>query len=96
MTPHTDGLTDFELAQGSAAGEVWAFEELYRRHQRRVYSLCLRMVGNVADAEDVTQEVFLQLYRKIGSFKGTAALSTRGEFHQNRYRQFRSPHRYQL
>jgi len=64
------------LAQASAAGDVSAFEELYRRHQRKVYSLCLRMLGNVPDAEDVTQEVFIQLYRKSGTFRGTASLST--------------------
>lgn len=76
MTAYTDTLTDVELAQASAAGDVSAFEELYRRHRRKVYSLCLRMLGNVPDAEDLTQEVFLQLYRKIGTFKGAAALST--------------------
>jgi len=76
MTAYTDTLTDVELAQASAAGNVSAFEELYRRYRRKVYSLCLRMLGNVPDAEDLTQEVFLQLYRKIGTFKGAAALST--------------------
>ena len=76
MTSRTDTLTDLELAQASAAGDVSAYEELYRRHHRKVYSLCLRMLGNVPDAEDLTQEVFLQLYRKIGTFKGAAALST--------------------
>lgn len=76
MTSRTDTLTDLELAQASAAGDVSAFEELYQRHQRKVYSLCLRMLSNVPDAEDVTQEVFLQLYRKSGTFRGTASLST--------------------
>jgi RNA polymerase sigma-70 factor (ECF subfamily) len=52
------------------------FEELYRRHYRRVYSICLRMTGNVAESEDLTQEVFIQLYRKLGSFRGEAAFST--------------------
>jgi RNA polymerase sigma-70 factor (ECF subfamily) len=53
-----------------------AFEQLYHMHRRRVYSLCLRLVGNAADAEDLTQEVFLHLYRKIGSFRGDAAFTT--------------------
>src|SRR4051794_17237604 len=53
-----------------------AFEELYQRHNRRVYSLCLRMTGNVSEAEDLTQEVFIQLFRKIGSFRGDSAFST--------------------
>jgi RNA polymerase sigma-70 factor (ECF subfamily) len=49
---------------------------LYALHKRRVYSLCLRMLGNVAEAEDLTQEAFLQLYRKIGTFRGDSAFST--------------------
>ena len=53
-----------------------AFEQLYERHQRRVYSLCLRMTGNVAEAEDLAQEAFIQLYRKIGSFRGESAFTT--------------------
>src|ERR1700755_1612001 len=53
-----------------------SFEELYQRHNRRVYSLCLRMTGNVTEAEDLTQEVFIQLFRKIGSFRGASAFST--------------------
>lgn len=76
MTSRTNALTDLELAQASAAGEISAFEELYRRYQQKVYSLCWRMLGNVPDVEDVTQEVFIQLYRKIGTFKGAATLST--------------------
>ena len=49
---------------------------LYALHKRRVYSLCLRMLGNVAEAEDLTQEAFLQLYRKIATFRGDSAFST--------------------
>ena len=60
-------------AQG---GDAPAFETLYSLHKRRVYSLCLRMLGNVAEAEDLTQEAFLQLYRKIGTFRGDSAFST--------------------
>jgi len=58
------------------AGDHFAFAELYSRHKRRIYSLCLRMVGNVAEAEDLTQEAFLQLHRKIGTFRGDSAFST--------------------
>jgi RNA polymerase sigma-70 factor (ECF subfamily) len=68
--------TDFSLAQAAAAGEMAAFEELYARHNRRVYSLCLRMTANTAEAEDLAQEVFIQLYRKIGSFRGESAFTT--------------------
>src|ERR1044071_1814449 len=68
--------TDYELSQASAAGDMAAFETLYERHSRRVYSLCLRMTQNVAEAEDLAQEVFIQLYRKIGSFRGESAFTT--------------------
>ncbi|HEY6902955.1 MAG TPA: sigma-70 family RNA polymerase sigma factor [Candidatus Acidoferrales bacterium] len=57
-------------------GDAAAFERLYRLHSRRVYSLCLRMVGNTAEAEDLTQEAFLQLFRKIATFRGESAFST--------------------
>jgi len=68
--------TDLDLAQQSAAGDVSAFETLYRRHFRRVYLLCLRMLGNPAEAEDLTQETFTHLYNKIGSFRGDSAFTT--------------------
>ena len=68
--------TDLDLAQQSAAGDVSAFETLYRRHFRRVYLLCLRMLGNPAEAEDLTQETFTHLYNKIGSFLGDSAFTT--------------------
>ncbi len=68
--------TDYALTQLAAAGDVSAFEQLYERHHRRVYSLCLRMTGNVAEAEDLAQEAFIQLYRKTGSFRGESAFTT--------------------
>jgi RNA polymerase sigma-70 factor, ECF subfamily len=68
--PEADAI---RLAQQGDAG---AFERLYRLHNRRVYSLCLRMVGNTAEAEDLTQEAFLQLFRKIATFRGESAFST--------------------
>lgn len=72
----TNSGTDFALAQSATTGNMVAFEELYNRHHRRVYSLCLRMLQNTAEAEDLTQEVFIQLYRKIGSFRGDSAFTT--------------------
>ena len=72
----TNGRSDYTLAQKAARGEMQAFEELYRRHNRRVYSLCLRMTRSVTDAEDLAQEVFIQIFRKIGSFRGQAAFTT--------------------
>jgi RNA polymerase sigma-70 factor (ECF subfamily) len=53
-----------------------AFEELYGRYHRRVYALCLRMTNNIAEAEDLAQEVFIHVYRKIGSFRGESAMMT--------------------
>ncbi len=58
------------------AGDHLAFAHLYSLHKRRIYSLCLRMVNNIAEAEDLTQEVFLQLHRKISTFRGDSAFST--------------------
>ena len=57
-------------------GNAAAFEQLYRRHCGRVYALCLRMVNNANEAEDLTQEAFLQLFRKIHTFRGEAKFST--------------------
>jgi RNA polymerase sigma-70 factor (ECF subfamily) len=53
-----------------------AFAQLYSLHKRRIYSLCLRMVGNIGEAEDLTQEAFLQLHRKIATFRSESAFST--------------------
>jgi RNA polymerase sigma-70 factor (ECF subfamily) len=58
------------------AGDHHAFAEIYAAHKRRIYSLCLRMVGNITEAEDLTQEAFLQLHRKISTFRGESAFST--------------------
>jgi RNA polymerase sigma-70 factor, ECF subfamily len=72
----TPRASDYELTQKASEGDMKAFEELYQRHNRRVYSLCLRMTGNVTEAEDLAQEVFIQLFRKIGSFRGESAFTT--------------------
>jgi len=57
-------------------GDEEAFASLFETHKRRVYSLCLRMTGNTTEAEDLTQEAFLQLFRKISTFRGESAFST--------------------
>ena len=67
---------DLQLARASAAGDAAAFERIYQQYNRRVYSICLRMVGNPTEAEDLTQDVFVQLFRKIGSFRGESAFTT--------------------
>jgi RNA polymerase sigma-70 factor (ECF subfamily) len=71
-----DKLTEAEAIERAKQGDAEAFEFLYNLHKRRVYSLCLRMTGNTASAEDLTQEAFLQLFRKIGTFRGESAFST--------------------
>ena len=63
-------------AQLAAAGDVEAFEKIYRRHHQRIYLLCLRMVRNASQAEDLTQEVFIQLFRKIHTFRNDSLFST--------------------
>jgi len=67
---------DVDLARAAGRGDMVAFEEIYTRHHRRVYSICLRMLQNASEAEDLTQDVFIQLYRKIGSFRGDSAFTT--------------------
>jgi len=73
--PATD-MSDAAVLARAQAGDHAAFALLYSAHKRRVYSLCLRMLGNVAEAEDLTQESFLQLHRKIATFRGDSAFST--------------------
>ena len=67
---------DADVLARAQAGDQFAFAQIYALHKRRIYSLCLRMVGNKAEAEDLTQEAFLQLYRKIGTFRGDSAFTT--------------------
>jgi RNA polymerase sigma-70 factor, ECF subfamily len=71
-----DGLSEAQAIERAKNGDAEAFEVLYNLHKRRVYSLCLRMTANTAQAEDLTQEAFLQLFRKIGTFRGESAFST--------------------
>ncbi len=67
---------DLELCRLATDGNIAAFELLYERYHRRTYSLCLRMTSSPTEAEDLTQEVFIQLFRKISSFRGDSAFST--------------------
>jgi len=72
---HTDVL-EAEAIRAVCNGDSGAFEHLYKLHGRRVYSLCLRLTGDPAEAEDLTQEAFLQMFRKIHTFRGEARFST--------------------
>jgi RNA polymerase sigma-70 factor (ECF subfamily) len=67
---------DEDLAGRLREGETTAYEELYRRHGPRLFNLAYRMTGQAAEAEDLVQETFLQVFRRIGTFKGDAALGT--------------------
>src|SRR6202171_726909 len=72
--PDSSALNEtIHLAQ---QGDASAFETLYQLHSRRVYSLCLRMLNDPVEAEDLTQEAFLQLFRKIHTFRGESAFSS--------------------
>jgi RNA polymerase sigma-70 factor, ECF subfamily len=64
------------LVQRAQDGDEEAFAALFEQHKKRVYSVCLLMTKDVAEAEDLTQEAFLQVFRTIGSFRGEAAFST--------------------
>jgi RNA polymerase sigma-70 factor (ECF subfamily) len=68
--------TDADLVARCRTGDVDAFEVLYRRHASRIYALACRMSGSPEAGEDLLQEIFLQAFRKIGSFKGDAAIGT--------------------
>ena len=68
--------SDYALARAAANGKMTALGDLYERHNRRVYAVCLGMTRNAAQAEDLTQEVFVHLVRKIGSFRGDSQFST--------------------
>jgi RNA polymerase sigma-70 factor, ECF subfamily len=69
-------LTEAEAIRQAKDGGAIAFEYLYWAHCRRVYGLCLRMIKNPAEAEDLTQQTFLQVFRKIGTFRGDSGFST--------------------
>ena len=62
--------------QLAAGGDLDAFEEIYRAYNRRVYTQCLRMTRSVHEAEDLTQEVFIQLFRKLKTFRGESLFTT--------------------
>jgi len=72
----TVGAGDTALVARVQAGDVDAFEALYKQHAARIYSLASRMAGSPDEGEDLVQEIFLQAYRKLGSFKGDASVGT--------------------
>ena len=68
--------SQINLVKRAQAGDEHAFATLFQQHKNRVYSVCLLMTKDVAEAEDLTQEAFLQVFRTVGSFRGDAAFST--------------------
>jgi|SRR5215471_6719147 len=69
-------LTESEAIRQAKDGAAAAFEYLYKLHCRRVYGVCLRITKNPVEAEDLTQQAFLQLFRKIGTIRGESNFST--------------------
>ncbi|MEW6130838.1 MAG: RNA polymerase sigma factor [Acidobacteriota bacterium] len=76
IVERTEPAPDADLVKAAAEGDVDAFEQLYHLHNRRVFSLCMRMLGSTTQAEDLTQEVFLQVFRKLSSFRGESQFTT--------------------
>ena len=74
--PAAGRSAELDLVDRCRRGELGAFEELYRAHSGRLFSLAVRMLGNPADAEDQLQEIFLSAHRKLESFRGESALGT--------------------
>ena len=68
--------SDYELAQAVSRGTVSSMADLYERHRRMVFNLCLRMTGNAWEAEDLTQDIFIHLLRKAGTFRGEGQFTT--------------------
>jgi RNA polymerase sigma-70 factor, ECF subfamily len=75
-SPVNPRTADAALVERCRRGELGAFDELYRQHAGRLYSLAFRMLGHAADAEDAVQDAFLLAHRRLDSFRGEAALGT--------------------
>ncbi len=69
-------IVDSEVVRRAQEGDADAFAILFHAHKARIYSVCLRMTNNAAEAEDLTQDAFLQVFRKIATFRGDSAFST--------------------
>jgi RNA polymerase sigma-70 factor (ECF subfamily) len=67
---------EWRLVQDAQAGDLAAFERLYRENERRVFALCMRLSSDPALAEELTQEVFVRAWRKLGSFRGQSSFSS--------------------
>jgi len=75
-TKHQRALEASELVEKAKAGDVRAFEELFRRYRPRIYALALHLTGRPSDADDITQDAFMRAYAKLGSFEGRSQFFT--------------------
>ena len=75
-TSYSQTNGDARMVKAAQTGDIDAMTWIYDRYRRRIYNLCLRMLRDQADAEDLTQDVFVQLFRKIATFRGESAFST--------------------
>jgi RNA polymerase sigma-70 factor, ECF subfamily len=76
MSDQAQSISQAQLIARAQLGDEQAFEALFNRYKRRVYCLCLRMTRNPDQAEDLSQDAFLQLFRRISTFRGESAFST--------------------
>src|SRR5579862_8475333 len=76
MRQSLDDLSEKQLVRLAQLGDKQAFARLYETHKRRVYALCLRITREQTEAEDCTQEAFLQCFLRLSTFRGDSALST--------------------
>ena len=77
VTASTDARTDESaLIRRAQLSDSQAFESLYKMHVDKVYGVCLRMTGNVSEAEDCAQDAFIQAWNKMDKFRGDSAFST--------------------
>jgi RNA polymerase sigma-70 factor (ECF subfamily) len=76
VTKKSASTPKLELVTRAQQGDGEAFASLFEMHKKRVYSLCLLMTGDIADAEDLTQDAFIQVFRKLATFRGDSAFST--------------------
>jgi RNA polymerase sigma-70 factor, ECF subfamily len=76
IRPDFSALTDEDLVRYSSQHNMEAFEQLYIRHHRTIFCLCLRMLKNHSEAEDLTQDIFLRLFDTLSTFRGEAKFTT--------------------
>ncbi|MFC1539077.1 RNA polymerase sigma factor [Candidatus Latescibacterota bacterium] len=69
-------INEHHLLKRCRDGDLKSYNTLYNRYKDRIYSISVRMLGNIHDAEDATQEIFIKIFKSIGEFRGDSALFT--------------------